>query len=782
MLTPDYIYDYFEPLLRKEPYISETYKLYRLTSNVLKKVKPKSLDAKIIKLISLLYIIEQFEKLPPVYNVIVDAFRDSVIDTKQISNALSSLIENDCVVYLKRSNNYLKLKESSGIDIPGEIQSFIQRNQASMKLTEILNECVLDSYIYPTRYNDAHELTRYFDFVFIESKAFWETDDWDLRISTSKADGMIFAIVPNDDEDLKMIKSILMSDRCRHNRILFVVPRKSSNIEDIAYEYKAVSILRSLAIEDDVLSDEYDIYIEELEEVISTYVFLYTRPENGGSDYFHNGKQVPLYRKAQMSALLSDICEKAFPLTPIINNESVNKNILPGVAINSRNKILAGLLSPQLDTNLSLSGTGQDVSIMRSTLIRTGVLLNSNSTPTINMTPDDADMANVLSVIHEFFLDAGNGEGQNFRVLYDRLTLPQHGIGLRYGVIPIYIAAVLHLCKDNLVILRNGNESKLTHDLLNSINERPSEYTVVLENWSEEKTRYINELESIFLEHVVQKEKSFNNFAFLVLAMNRWYMSLPKYSKEMKSYYRGANKKEAFKPLPKNRIRFIDSLKQPDNNARQYLFEKIFDIFGMPEFSLDVLEIIRNTKSEYDNAINELLLAITSDVKSIFASNVTDDSSLTSIIRDWYEGLNEMTLTYLFPRNETAILSLMASVTNDETAFIKRLCKAVTSLRVEDWNADTIPMFLRELRTFKNTIYKFNHQQIEGNGQKTNIYQIVFTDSQGNETMRLFSKTNYSNKAALLYNEISTALEEMGQSITEQEKRQVLIELLQKLC
>jgi hypothetical protein len=34
----------------------------------------------------------------------------------------------------------------------------------------------------------------------------------------------------------------------------------------------------------------------------------------------------------------------------------------------------------------------------------------------------------------------------------------------------------------------------------------------------------------------------------------------------------------------------------------------------------------------------------------------------------------------------------------------------------------------------------------------------------------------------LLRNEISTALEEMGQSITEQKKRQVLIELLEKLC
>lgn len=34
----------------------------------------------------------------------------------------------ECIVYLKRSNNYLKLKESSGVDIPQEIAKKIESN------------------------------------------------------------------------------------------------------------------------------------------------------------------------------------------------------------------------------------------------------------------------------------------------------------------------------------------------------------------------------------------------------------------------------------------------------------------------------------------------------------------------------------------------------------------------------------------------------------------------------------------------------------------------------
>jgi len=109
LVTPDYIYDYFEPLLRKEPHTSEVHGLYRLTTAVLQKVDPESLEAKILKMIALIYLVEQFETLPPVVDIVSDAFRDTVKDPKDINNALTSLIENECVIYQRRSNGYLQI-------------------------------------------------------------------------------------------------------------------------------------------------------------------------------------------------------------------------------------------------------------------------------------------------------------------------------------------------------------------------------------------------------------------------------------------------------------------------------------------------------------------------------------------------------------------------------------------------------------------------------------------------------------------------------------------------
>jgi len=778
MLTPDFIYDYFEPLFRKEPYTSDVHKMYKLAASVLRKVEGLALHVKIIKTIALIYLVEQFEKLSPIMNVIMDTYRDTVDDPKQIDIALKELIDNECVVYLKRSNNYLKIKETSGVDIHEEITKYIQRRLSSTGVTDILNHSSFDNYMYPAAYNDEHEITRYFDFTFISSEDFWTVSDWDKRISDSKADGVIFAIIPRSQEEIEDIKSAISNDKEAHNRIVFIIPNKYVDIQKDAIDYEAVIHLKSEVVEDDLLSDEYDIYIEDLSEVVSSFINSYSRPENGSALYYYNGQRYNFRRKAQLSNLLSDICAHIFYRTPIINNESVNKNELPTVAVNSRSKILTGLLANELAPNIGLSGTGQDVSIMRSTLIQTGILENVDTAPTINMEPADALIRDMLTVIRQFFTEqAATQGGSGFKTLYDTLTLHEYGFGLKYGVIPIYIAVILHLYKKNLVILYNDSEVKITADLLNDINESPEDYSVILEDWNEDKAEYMARLEELFCEYVVEREKSFNSFTFLLYAMNRWYLSLPKYAKEMTQEYKANGKPKKIDIAKK---KFVSNLKQLNINPREFLFEKVFSIFGMMSFSINVIDLIASTKSEYDNAVNRLINELTVAVKTMFAKGNVN-GSLSSVIRDWNESLSEKTKQYLYSGNENRILEMMANITNDESAFIQRLAKAVTFLRIDDWNNDTVNVFLRDLQTFKDTIEDFNYRK-ETTDNGTTSYEIIFTDSDGNKVPKRFDKTDYSKRARLLLNEMTAHLDEYGQSITEQEKRQVLIELLEKLC
>ena len=781
MLTPDYIYDYFEPLLRKEPYTSEVHKIYKLTSNVLRKVDEKSLGAKIIKTIALIYIIEQFERLPPIYDVLVDAFRDQVEDVKEISDILTELIEKDCIVYLKRSNSYLKLKESSGVDILSEIVSFIERNKATLSTKDILNNSAFDSYMYPIRYNDEYEITRYFDFEFIYSTEFFNTNNWSLKIEDSVADGAVYAIIPSSKEEIVEIETILTQGNVMHDRIVFVVPKQHIDITKIAFEYEAVKNLKLLVVEDDLLADEYDIYVEDLTEVITSYIFSFTRPENGGASYFYGGERQNLYRKAHMTDLLSNICESVFSKTPIINNESINKNILPTVAINSRTKLLAGLLEDELVPNLGLAGTGQDVSIMRSTLIQTGILMNLDVAPTLELAPENENIRYMLDTIKVFFAEADQTGESNFKILYDRLLHHENHIGLKRGVIPIYLAVVMHPIKKNITIRNRDREERITPSLLNDINEIPENYSVVLEDWSTEKAEYMEKLADLFNKTIVEREKNYNSYAYIAYAMSRWYMSLPKYAKDLDSTYMGSAAKTQYKPLPKDFRRFLNSLKQTEINPREYLFEKMLSIFGLSEFSLTLLDKIKGAKNEYDNALNSLIKTLVVDIKLVFGKGASN-GTLTSVIKDWYESLSERTLQHLFTNNENRILELMRDISNDESSFVQNLGKFISGLRIDDWNNDTINAFLRDLVGFKAIVEEYNHKIATKIENGSNTYEIVFSDMAGNKIVKSFNKTEYSNRAKLLLNEMTTALEEMGQSITEQEKRQVLMELLEKLC
>ena len=177
--------------------------------------------------------------------------------------------------------------------------------------------------------------------------------------------------------------------------------------------------LKEECLEDEILSDEYDVYLEDLDIIVHNFINSFTHPELDEVDYYHMGNKKKLYRKAQLSALLSEICEQTYPYTPIINNESINKNILPTVAVNSRTKLTTALLeSETIEENLGLTGTGQDVSIMRSTLIQTGIFAETDGVYSLNLSPKDEKIKNVLDIIMAFFRQtAVNGE-TSFSELY----------------------------------------------------------------------------------------------------------------------------------------------------------------------------------------------------------------------------------------------------------------------------------------------------------------------------------------------------------------------------
>ena len=777
MVTPDLIYDYFEPLFRKEVYSGGIHDTFVLTSTILNQLPEDSLGSKIVKTISLIYILEQFERLAPTKEQIIGIYAGGY-EVGEIEKAISNLIEKEYVIYIKRSNDYLRLKQTSGVDIRQKIHDLMEAQAGKTVVKDILNASNFDNYRYPSRYNDEREMTRYFAFQFIAGAEVTPDIDWCVKSESISADGIIFGIIPDSEADIVRIREILKRTSKEQNRFVFVLPKHYIDVDEVIKEYAAVSQLKNQVTDDPVLFDEYEVVFEDLQEIIKGFIGAFTHPENYRSLYIHDGQVLDIRRKSALTELMSAICDKVYGLTPIVNNESVNKNEITSIAANSRNKIISGLLRGELEPNLGLTGTGQEVSIMRSTLLRTGIWNEDGAVPEINLRPKDTNMRNLLETIEAFVLEARQ-EGQlNFQVLYNRLISPEYHIGMRLGLIPIYIAVVLHNYRQQTVINDRFGPVQTSVDVLVQINAEPRNYSLEYLDWNPEKENYIARLAEAFEGFVVEAEKTGNSYDYVANAMRRWYMALPKYSKESKVRPNEVK-------IGKRQQEMIKSLRN-NTSGSDLLFRKLPSAFAYDEFTGDAAEDIISTKELYDGLLGELKEHLIAKTKLEFLPEEDKRSrkkaTLTAVVKEWCDSLDPKSFEQLFQDGTERFLQHLKSATNDEDLFITRLAKLATGLRLEDWGNKTEESYFMALQRYIATAREFHDNTVAETINDTSSYQISFADEDGNNTVRRFGKVEVSARGKLLFNQITASLEAMGHSISEQEKRQILMEVLKKLC
>lgn len=777
-ITPDVIYDYFEPLFKKEVYAGEIHQNYILTANILSRIGENSLEAKIVKTLSLFYVLGQFERLKPTKDEIVGVF-SSAYTVPEITTAIDNLIERDFVIYLKRSNDYLKLKQTSGVDIKQKIHDYAESHAKRISVKETLNASNFDNYMYPSRYNDDREMTRYFSFIFIDQSEVRPDTNWIIKSENIDADGIIYAIIPHSEDSINRIKETILSTSKGCPCHIFVLPNHYISIDDAVHEYEAVSFLRESASDDPVLFDEYDVVYEDLREVINNFMSVYTHPEKYKACYIFDGAVREIRRKAALTELMADICDEVYSLTPVIINEAVNRDVITSIASNSRSKLIAALLRNQLEDNLGLSGSGQEVSIMRSTLMRTGILVNYEGALSLNLRPEDTHIANMLESIENFVLSARHNERIGFDVLYDILTLPEHHIGLRRGLIPIYLAVVLHEYKQQVIILDRFGQVPTSADVLLQINAEPGAFSLSYLDWDPEKESFIEQLAPVFSNHIIEAEKGANTYDFIANAMKRWVMSLPKYTKEAKTQPNG-------KQIERRHQAFVKLLKQ-NTSSYELLFDKLPKAFGyVGDFSAGLADNIIASKRYVDGMIDELKKSLIYQTKQIFMLSQNEAlaprMSLASVIKEWCDSINPSAFNHIFSDGTDKCLALFNTITNDEDSFIVRLAKITTGLRIEDWDDNTISTYTHKLKQYKKTAESYKDEANQEKAESATNYKVTFVEADGSATIKSFERVEYSSRGKLLYNQITQSLDSMGHAISEQEKRQILMEILKKLC
>ena len=205
----------------------------------------------------------------------------------------------------------------------------------------------------------------------------------------------------------------------------------------------------------------------------------------------------------------------------------------------------------------------------------------------------DENLDNLLLTIENFIIGARHQEKVSFEQLYNLLCSAENHIGLRLGLVPIYLAVVLHEYKQQVVIMDKRGQIPLTVDALIQINAEPSQYSLAYVEWNQDKEEYLNTLANAFADFVIEAETRNNTYEYVANAMKRWYMDLPKYSKDCK---RDAVGKKIHK-------RYLDMIALLRQNVSGYelLFKRIPEVLGFQgDFNAGVADTVVAAKNCYD--------------------------------------------------------------------------------------------------------------------------------------------------------------------------------------
>lgn len=772
LITPDYIYDYFEKLLKGEPYGSAIKKQWETATNALAKIRDQDneLAEKIIKTIALIYCINDFEVVPPSWTIIEDIYSINY-SLAEIQSAKELLKNNHLLIELLY-RPYVRISEGSGHDVLELIKEEKYKIESKTDIKDVLLNIVDSRYFYPVQYNDENEITRYFELKFISAPELMMLTESEVEIN-SVADGLIYAVLLQSEHEREVALSQIAG--IKNKRIICILPEDIVPYEEHVLEYQAIKNLIARYVGKEMsLVDELNYLLEDRQELLwSNINNHYFKPELGQASFYYLGKRVVVKRKAQLSQLMSEIMKNVYNRTPRIVNELINKNELSAPIRSARQKILAGILSREYHKNLGLSGNGPELNILIATLVTPGIFENTES-PVLHLTGIDVNFESILKEIKDFIIQSSTKSGKTFADLYNVLCSADYGYGLKKGVIPIYIAVILATFNNNAVILKKGRELPIDANILVEIERSPASYQIVLEAWNDQKDLYNAGLESIFSEYVNQADKQFGAFICITKAMRRWYLQLTRFESTTKIECTEAGE---LRELSKSIIKFRNLLSNPELNAHELIFEKLPKCFETDDYD-QIVASVREAYQIIGRNLYHFEKRLIEKVRGIF--NGKDAESLSSILANYYDSLKARTKEHAFSGKVSMFLAVIKHPNHDELKLLEDIAKAILNFRIPDFNDEIMGSFEDEIRGVKEKIDSYDVDQQNTSGSSFG-YKLVYTDEDGNEVVRQFDAVSSSAGAKMMYNELTSQLEEYGQAVSVDEKRQVLFNILKEL-
>lgn len=750
-ITVDYIYNYFEELFKKEIFNNRVHNSWAKTYAAIKKATSED-QIKILKAIAIINIISD-DKLKPIPVHIKACL---MIDDKSFEKAVNGLLKNQ-IINQRETLEYVLLTDN-GVSVNAAIENHIKSKNIKFKCCDILEQNYNLGFATPREYNDRFSMFRYFKKIYMESTTFIELKNAKQLLLEYPCDGLVINILDYDNSKREAVLEKIETFKETPN-IVICVSKLPFVSYDLLKRAVAISQLKEENKSDSDYLRELEIFEEDNKHRIRTVIDDLFGSSSKQSEFYNCNGQIEITNNMSLSRELSEICGQLYHLTPVINNEMVNKRVLNSQNMKGRDIVVAWILENSDKNEIPpISGYGPEVSIFNSAFKRTGLYKSANVS--------DNGITSVLDIIKSFITGCEK-KRVNFSGLYQTLSAPPYGI--RNGLIPLFLAYVLRQYKSNVVLYFKDKEVELSSSILNSLNENPENYYLLIETGTQEKEQYLDALEKLFEQHSDIKDSSVNKSYSVIKSMQNWIRSLPEYSKKCKKHFVNGE----YVDLDRQTLIIRTELLKFEINARELLFQTFVSGIGNNNYS-ESIKSIQLAKEILDSHLAVCKKELGLKLTELF--NPGYQGSLSNAAMTWYKKLPEYTKSHMFDSNSNLLLSIVKDVTSyNDDALIDDLINAFTSIQLADWNDSVSDSFMSSIGESIKRISEYKESTNASNKCRLSIqlgegvHEKTFTADE----ISPLGKTALSN--------LRSVFDEYNDALEPDEQLAILVKLIQEI-
>lgn len=689
-ITPACLYDYFSSAMRADTAIGGTHRQWLETESALSKIADDTEQIAALKTTCLLGLGTSGERSRTGKALLEFAVQG--LETAAASAAIASLINRKLILH-RRHNDDVSIWHGTDLDLRGKLEDEKRAVAVGFDLIEFLNREAPPPAWKPVEHNDTHCIRR---FIRGEYQTVTQFDSFvNFRMLLEElppdSDGTVIYLLADSQEQLDAA-TLIATEHLNDPRVVVSLPSEPLPLLDAAIEVASLQRMQlnvELVESDPLALRELQQMTDDARAHLQKIVDRVLHPATGGARWFYQSTELTVESPRSLRSTLSAIMDTVFSKTPVINNESIVRHRPTPTMVNSRKKLLLGILERHGQPELGLVGNFPDKSMFNTVLLRTGLYRRNPKTDAWEYAAPSAIRKNlglkvVWAQLQTFFTEPSE-RPKTIRPFFDALMQPPYGV--RKGVIPILFAAGLKAFANAVSITRNGEYlTDLLPTDIEDLCKDVDSYRVTVLELDETKEEYLRGFHRHF-SSVTTYEVPHNDLIRQCFdAVQGWKAQVPP----------AALTTRRLSPMA---IRFRDAIIRGTDPVRLLMNALPTACDTKIADTSELLRKIESCTTELESIASVYTLQATASLRhAIQLGKTDDDEPAIGIARRWADCFSDTFIEQLSDGVAKALLSRMRMPYESDARLIDSLGSLLLGKTVARWDDSSLAAFDRELQ------------------------------------------------------------------------------------